>query len=295
MKKLSDAVDRFCYAHPRFGIPNLMRYIVFGNAAVYLLSAFSLTGFNAVSFLGFNWSQVLHGEVWRLVTFIFVSGYTSLRDVIWLVLFLYFYYWIGNILEREWGTAKFTLYYLSGVVLTLLVAIITSVVSGRSLYVYGTDYVNLSMFFAFASLFPNAQVLLFFFIPVKIKWLAWANAAFFGLSIVRSLVSGSILGALLPLVAMLNFFVFFWSNLSGAIGYQRQRVRHQNSHQTIQFKSAVRREEQKSKEQGYRHKCCVCGRTDTEYPDLQFRYCSKCAGYHCYCEDHIFNHVHFTE
>jgi hypothetical protein len=293
LKKLNAAVDRFCYSHPRFGIPNLMRYIVIGNVIVYLLSVFSNSA--AVGFLAFNWSRVLHGEVWRLVTFPFISGYSSLRDVIWLALFLYFYYWMGSVLEREWGTAKFTLYYLSGLVLTLLVAIIVSIATGSSPYMYGTDYVNLSMFFAFAMLYPDAQVMLLFIIPVKIKWLAWVDAAFFAISAVMSLVGGSILNALLPVIAIANFFVFFWPEITEYFSRKRDFAQHKNSHQTIQFKQAAKRQEKKAQAQGYRHKCCVCGRTDTECPDLQFRYCSKCAGYHCFCEDHIFNHVHFTE
>ena len=293
MKKLNQAVERFCYAHPRFGIPNLMRYIVIGNVLVYLLSVFSSA--DAVSFLSFNWGLVLRGEVWRLVTFPFLSGYSSLRDVIWLALFLYFYYWMGTVLEREWGTAKFTLYYLSGLVLTLLAAILVSLISGSSPNVYGTDYVNLSMFFAFAMLYPDAQVLLFFLIPVKIKWLAWADAGFFALTCVMSLVQGDFLGALLPVVAIANFFVYFWPDITERLSRQKTYARHQSSHRTLQFKSAVKKEQQQARRQGYHHKCCVCGRTDTDYPDLQFRYCSKCSGYHCFCEDHIYNHVHFTD
>lgn len=296
MKKLSNAIDRFCYTYPRFGIPDLMRYIVIGNVIVYLLAVFSTGGFSAVQFLGFSWDRVLHGEIWRLVTFVFVSGYSRIGDLLWLGLFLYFYYFIGSTLEREWGSAKFTLYYLSGMVLTLIAAIVVSIVSGGgSYYVYGTNYINLSMFFAFAMLFPDAQVLLFFIIPVKMKWLAWFDAAFFALKVVSSLVVGNFLGALLPVVALLNFFVFFWPSLSDLFQRQRRFTQHRNSHQTIQFQSAVRQQDKKAREQGYRHKCSVCGRTDTDYPDLEFRYCSRCAGYHCFCQDHIFNHVHFTE
>ena len=296
MKKLSNAIDRFCYTHPRFGIPDLMRYIVIGNVIVYLLAVFSNAG--AVQFLAFNWDKILQGEVWRLVTFPFVSGYSSPRDMLWLALFLYFYYWMGSILEREWGSAKFTLYYFSGMALTLLVSIIVSVSmggAGVNYYVYGTTYINLSMFFAFAMLYPDAQVLLMFIIPVKMKWLAWFDAAFFALDIVRSLLAGYWLGALLPVVALLNFFIFFWPRISTAFEQQKQYAQHKNSHQTIQFKSAVKRQEQRTQQQGYHHKCCVCGRTDADYPDLEFRYCSRCAGYHCFCQDHIFNHVHFTE
>jgi hypothetical protein len=290
LKKLHDAVDRFCFRHPRFGIPNLMKYIVIGNVIVYLLAMFSSA--QAVAFLGFNWSLVLQGEVWRLITFIFVSGYSSVSDILWLALFLYFYYWVGSALEREWGSGKFTLYYFFGVILTLAAAIITSIATGKSVSVYGTNYVNLSMFFAFAMLYPDMQVLLFFFIPLKVKWLAWFDAAFFALTILRALFTGSLLGALLPVVAMLNFLIFFWPDIAGRIGRRRDRARYRTAPQTIQFKEAARHQQET---RGYHHKCCVCGRTDTDYPDLEFRYCSKCVGYHCFCQDHIFNHVHFQE
>ena len=241
MKKIYDAVDRFCARHPRFGIPNLMRYIVIGTAAVYILMVLTRNNdANALSFLSFNLNGLLHGEIWRIVTFIFVPG--DMRPF-WLIVALYFYYWIGSSLEREWGTARFTLYYLSGALLTVLGVVIVSLITGNHyLTIYGTGYVNLSMFLAFAVLFPDVQVLLFFIIPVKMKWLR----------------------------------------------------RYRNSRQATQFRQAVH-QQQRQENVGYHHKCAVCGRTDTDYPDLQFRYCSKCVGYHCFCQDHIFSHVHFTE
>lgn len=292
MRKLNAAVDRFAYSHPNFGIPNLMKFIVAGNIIVYLLAVFA--GAEAISFLGFSWTAIRHLELWRLVTFIFMPGYYSTQDILWLALFLYFYYMIGTTLEREWGTAKFNLYYLSGVVLTILVGVVTGLITG-SAWIAGASYVNLSMFFAFAVLYPDTQFLVMFIIPVKVKWLAWIDAAFFALTVLSNLISLNFLGALLPVIALLNFIIFFWTNIADEISYRRGRARHQTSHQTIQFKSAARKQAKKVQQQGYRHKCSVCGRTDADYPDLQFRYCSRCAGYHCFCEDHIFNHVHFTE
>ena len=115
------------------------------------------------------------------------------------------------------------------------------------------------------------------------------------MNILSSLFGGFLAGWLMPVMALLNFVVFFWTEILDLLGRNQTRARHVNSHQTIQFKSAARQQQKKEREQGYRHKCAVCGRTDTQYPDLQFRYCSRCAGYHCFCEDHIFNHVHFTE
>ena len=286
MRKLNAAVDRFAYNHPRFGIPNLMKYIVIGSVIVYLLSIFA--GYSAVSFLSFRWSAITQGELWRLVTFIFMPGYYSTGDVLWLALFLYFYYMIGNVLEREWGTAKFTLYYLSGVVLTVIVGIVTALVTGYDVIIDGTSYVNLSMFLAFALLFPNTQVLLMFIIPVKMKWLAYIDVGLFAVGIVRAILAQNWGGVILPVMALLNFLIFAWPTLQG----WAQRQQYQHSRQAVNFKKAVH---QQQKQQGYHHKCAVCGRTDTDYPDLQFRYCSKCVGYHCFCQDHIFSHVHFTE
>ena len=293
MKKLCSAIDRFARKHPNFGIPGLMKYIVIGNALVYLLSVFSNP--SAVSFLAFHWASICRGEVWRLVTFVFMPGYYSLSDGIWLVLFLYFYHFIGSVLEREWGATKFTLYYLSGVVLTALGGVVGSLLSGASLYIAGATYVNLSMFFAFAALYPDTRMLFMLFIPVKMKWLAILDGAFFAIGVVQSLLWGDVAGWVTPLIALANFAIFFWNDLTGSVERQRRVAQHRNSHQTIQFKKAAEAQQRKAREQGYRHKCAVCGRTDASHPDLQFRYCSRCAGYHCFCEEHIFNHVHFTE
>ena len=291
MRKLNAAVDRFARSHPNFGIPNLMKYIVFGNALVYLLSTFA--GAESVSFLMFDWAAILSGELWRLITFIFLPGYSSRGDILWLALFLYLYYMIGTSLEREWGTAKFNLYYFSGVVLSILVGIITALTSGYNVRISGTEYVNLSMFFAFAVLYSETRFLVFFIIPVKVKWLAWLNAAFFAFTVLLNLFQGQWLHAFLPVVALLNFFVFFWNNISSEIAFRRGRIRHQTAHNTVQFKAAVRQQKKREAERGYRHKCEICGRTDTEHPELEFRYCSRCQGYHCFCEEHIFNHEHF--
>ena len=293
MKKLYDGVQRFCAMHPRFGIPNLMRVIVCGNVAVYVLMLLTQSNdVNALSFLTFNLNALLHGEVWRLVTFVFVPGYASPFA---LLIGLYFYYWIGSTLEQQWGTAKFNLYYFSGMLLTVLGTVAASLISGNYyLTVAGTTYVNLSMFFAFAFLFPNAQVLLFFIIPVRMKWLAYLDGALFAFQIFRAIGAHNWAGAVLPVVALLNFAVFIWPE----VHYLKARTRRRTSYRTVQFRQAQQqsqRQAQQQEQQGYHHKCAVCGKTDTDYPDMQFRYCSKCAGYHCFCQDHIFNHVHFTE
>ena len=286
MKKIYDAVDRFCARHPRFGIPNLMRYIVIGTAAVYILMVLTRNNdANALSFLSFNLNGLLHGEIWRIVTFIFVPG--DMRPF-WLIVALYFYYWIGSSLEREWGTARFTLYYLSGALLTVLGVVIVSLITGNHyLTIYGTGYVNLSMFLAFAVLFPDVQVLLFFIIPIKVKYLAYLDAALF----VFGVITMSFPLNLLPVVAVLNYLVYCGDWLFDFFRPSHVRQRQK----TVNFKREARRIQREQANKPYHYKCAVCGRTDADHPELEFRYCSRCVGYHCFCQDHINNHIHFTE
>ena len=281
-------LDRFCAKHPRFGIPNLMLYIAVGNVAIYLIDTFSLGRISLASTLSFYLPAILHGQVWRIFTFVFVSMSGDLflkgTGIFFVAVSAYFYWWIGALLEREWGTTKFTVFYLGGVALNIIFGLVTGY---TDMY-----YVNLSMFFAFATLYGDMRVLLFFLIPIKVKWLAWVDGALFAWAVLSNLLSGFWIGALLPIVAILNYFIFFWPDFR----YLFARARRRTNPTVINFKRAQKQARKKARETGgYTHKCAVCGRTDTEWPDLEFRYCSRCQGYHCFCQDHIFNHVHFTE
>ena len=282
MKKLNRAIDRFCAMHPRFGIPGLMRYIVGANMIIYLLSLFAQAG--TLDFLALDTSAVFRGEIWRVITYVLIPTSSG----IWLFLSLLFYYWLGEALERLWGSAKFTIYYLSGALLTAIAVIVAALIDRNRYYVAGADFVSLSLFFAYAMTYPDAMVRIYFIIPVKMKWLAWLEGALFAANVIISLVNRQWGSALVPLVALLNFFVFFSPDFQRRADQVKARTRPQ----AVQFRKAVHAQQ---KERGYNHKCCVCGKTDTDYPNMQFRYCSKCAGYHCFCEEHIFNHVHFTE
>ena len=287
MRKLCDSVDRFCLQHPRFGIPNLMKFLVGIMAVVFVLDLFS-NGY-ASYMLSFNAELVLQGELWRLVTWMFLPTNGSL---FWIFISLSFYYFIGTSIEEYWGTAKFTLYYLSGMLFSVLSTVILSLATGY----YGWSlsdayYINLTMFLAFAVMYPDAQVWFYGVIPLKAKWLAWADIALMAWNIARSVRYGAYASALAAVVAILNFVIFFWEDIKSILGIQSR----QRSRQTIQFKSAVRQQKKAETERGYRHKCEVCGRTDADHPELEFRYCSKCQGYHCFCSDHIFDHQHFTK
>ena len=290
MRSVDSWLDRFCYKHPRLGIPNLMLIIVIGNIVVYMMDLFSNGAFSAM--LYFEPFYIFRGQIWRLITFVFVPMSSS--SPFFFVLSLYFYWWIGSTLEREWGTTKFTVYYAMGVILNILYGIITYLLPFMGSGVVTMDYVNLSLFFAFATLYPDMRVIPILFLPffsVKIKWLAWIDAALFAFSMISSFLRLDIAGGLLPVIAILNYLLFFWSDLTGFVRRTTQRAKYQSSRQTINFKSATRKAQQ---EKGYIHKCAVCGKTDTDYPDEEFRYCSQCNGYYCYCSEHIHNHVHIN-
>lgn len=281
MKKLNQAIDRFCALHPDFGIPGLMRYIVGSNILFYI---FYLIDNRILEFLYLDPAKVFQGEVWRLFSYALMpesGGFTLLLSCL-------FYYWVGNALERIWGSAKFIIYYVSGVLLTTLGVLIVYLVDGISVSIYGAGYVSSALFFAYAIYNSEATIYFMFIIPLKMKWLAWIEAGLYVFSMVSALADGFLGLAVLPVIALLNLFVFFSPVFSRRVRTETARHRPE----AIHFRKAVREQQ---KQRGYNHKCTVCGKTDTEYPDLQFRYCSKCSGYHCYCEEHIFNHTHFTE
>ena len=280
MNKLNQMIDRFCLSHPRFGIPNLILYLIGGNILVYLLDYVSYSRVAVSALLEFDRGLVLQGQVWRLFTFVFTSWGQGLLTFL---LAMYFLWFVGSSLQREWGTAKFSCYYLLGWLLSMLCGMITGYAS--------SSYLDMTMFLAFATLFPDVQFLLFFFIPIKAKWLAWADGVLLGLGLLVSILNQDWGGVLAVVMAVLNYLIFFWPELMYQVRRLRGQAKYSRQSNVIQFKKAAR----DLKRQNYTHKCDVCGRTDTEYPELEFRYCSKCAGYHCYCIDHINNHEHVTQ
>ncbi len=267
-----------------------MLYIVAGNILVWLFGQMDTTD-TLYSLLYFDPAMFLRGQVWRLATFVLVP--TS-SGVLWLAIALYFYYFIGTSLEQAWGAGKFTIYYLTGMVVMALYSILCYLISGVRIAVTA-EYLNLSLFFAFATLWPDQRVLLFFFIPVKMKWLAWLDAAMFALSVVQYLMMGNVGMALVPVAAVLNYLLFCGQWLFDALRPSTVKNRTRQTARTIQFKQAVKKTQAQQRSQGYTRKCEVCGRTDRDDPSMEFRYCSRCAGYHCFCREHINNHIHFTE
>ena len=278
LQNFEKRVDRFLWKHPNFGIHNLMLYVVIGNAVIYLLSLMDSSG-TLSYYLVFSANRVLKGEIWRLITFIFVPRTSS---IIGMLLLLYFEYFIGRLLEQAWGKGKFSVYYLLGMAFTILYGLIVRLLTGNDVMLDAV-YLNLSMFFVFATLWPENRVLLFFIIPIKVTWLAYAEAVLFLISMIRG-------GTLLPLIGILNYFLFCGDQLISRIQPWFRRVFGKGA----EYRRASRQAQRDAKTLPYIYKCAVCGRTDAEYPELEFRYCSKCVGYHCFCQDHINSHVHFT-
>ncbi len=286
MRTLSRWLSRFSYNHPNFSVDGLIRYIVAGNLLVFMLDLF--THGVSTAFLTFVPAYILRGQVWRLITFIFVPMSFSPLSFILMTVFTYF---MGTRLESALGSARFTVYYGLGVVLNIIVGLLLPLINPMYQMAQTADmhYLHLAMFFAYATLYPDMTVLAAFFIPIRLKWLALLDAALFAYDILAYLSYGQFAMALLPIIAIFNYFIFFWDDLMDAVGKGTSRVRYQRSAQTINFKKA---QKELRERRGYLHKCAVCGVTDQDDPNMEFRYCSKCSGYYCYCANHINNHTH---
>ena len=290
MKFISRSIDRFCEKHRKFGIPRLMMYYVIISAVVYIIGTMDESGTFFYQMLFFP-DLVLKGQVWRLVTWVFLP--TDERILLF-ILSLYFYYIIGNMLEREWGTPKLTIFYFSGVLIYIIFGFVMRYVFGIIAFMITTTtftayYLNLSMFMAIAVLHPDEYFNLFFVIPLKAKWMAWGTGAIFLYEMVRHIVNGRALLALIPPVALLNFFLICGYDLLSYIRRHKSRV----SPRTISFKKESKKAHRAQESATYLRKCAVCGKTDVDSPDMEFRFCSRCNGYHCFCIDHINDHFHF--
>lgn len=248
----------------RFAIRQLIVYIVGINALVYVMS-YAMPESGAVSKLMLNPRLIMEGEVWRLITWIFIPPSASF---LWIVFILYFYYMIGTGLEQEWGSFRFNVYYFTGVAATAVAAFITG--QGATAL-----YLNLSLFLAFAYIYPNFEILIFFILPVKIKYLAWLNWAFIGFTILTAPLSEK----LAALISVSNYFLFFGQAL-----FQRGTA--------YQRRTTFSRSDAAPARKGAFHTCSVCGKTEHDDIKMEFRYCSGCEGDHEYCMEHLKNHIH---
>jgi len=257
LDKLEKKIGKYC-------IKNLMLYITALNGVVFILQYLAPEA-DFVGKLMLVPSLVKQGEVWRLVTFLFIP--MTFRPV--RILFaLYFYYLIGSSLEREWGSFKFNVYYFIGVLGTI---------AGAFLGGLGTStFLNLSLIFAFAYLFPNYQIMIFYLFPVKVKYLA----LFYAAVLVFTFAFMPIVGLITVLGSAVNFILFFWKDIYYRLRFNRRAYMSQK-----EFKEKIPKIH-------VMHRCTICGITDVEDRKMDFRYCVECDGDYEYCMDHLYNHEH---
>lgn len=265
----------------KFAIRNLSLWIILCYVIGYFINMVSPT---FLSYLTLEPVMILHGQVWRLFTWILIPPE---QFGVFTIVMLFFYYSLGTSLEHTWGTFRYNAYIFSGFLLTIVGAFLVYLLYALSGYsnIYGigtafsTYYVNLSIFLAFAASYPDMQVMVYFIIPVKVKWMAWLDVAMLAYDIIKS---GFYLPLIIVIVASLaNFLIFFFSTRN------YKRVSPKEIHRKQEFKRQVRKSPNITK-----HKCAICGRTDEDSPELEFRFCSKCNGNYEYCQNHLFTHEH---
>ena len=279
----------------KYAIPNLTLYLIICYGIGYLMQYLVPAGYQ---YLMLDPFLVLKGQVWRLVTWILIPPDSS--NIFFVLITLYLYYSLGGLLERIWGTYKYNVYLFSGLLFTILGAFVLcgySVLMGAQptmytgLYLlnngsavyfgqFSTYYINMSIFLACAASIPDVQVLLMFIFPIKVKWLGIV----YGIILLVNCIQGGIATWIVVIFSLLNFLVFFLRSkgkMHLSVGQiKRQQEFHQNMRSAGQTKGITR------------HKCAICGRTELDGDDLEFRFCSKCNGNYEYCQYHLFTHEH---
>lgn len=273
----------------KYAIKNLSFVLVICYAAGYLIQ---LVAPGVLFYLTLNPYAICHGQIWRLVTWILIPP--SSQNIFLTLITLYFYCSIGTSLERTWGTYRYNVYILGGMLFTILGSFLLmgyhylfhadsiAAVGAEyfftitSLY-FSTYYINMSIFLGFAATFPNAQVLLMFLIPLRVKWLGIVYAVLLVWEFLFSGVDGRFAIA----ASLLNFVIFFFTSRN------MMHLNPKQIHRRQEFKREVKRGSGITK-----HKCAICGRTEQDSPDMTFRFCSKCDGNYEYCEEHLYKHTH---
>lgn len=288
----------------RYAIKNLSLILIICYAAGYIME-FANPSF--LLYLTLDPYAIVHGQVWRVVSWLLIPPPEG--NIFFAIIMCVFYYSIGTTLERTWGAFQYNLYLFSGLIFTLLGSFLMmgftylfrsdmlAMFGGPSAYfrllsqMFSTYYVNMSIFLAYAATFPNNQVLLMFIIPIRVKWLGIVYGGFLIYEILSGL-RASELGYVYPFVigsSLLNFAVFFFTTRNYIRMNKEQRRMHRK------FKKNAKKAKREFRDaSGAKHRCAVCGRTERDGDDLQFRFCSKCEGSYEFCQDHLYTHIHFT-
>ncbi len=249
-----------------------------------------------------------HFQFWRLFTFLIypIEGDTS----IFALISLYLYYMIGTMLELRWGSFRFNLFYLSGILFTILGTVITYVITwkvfghGMSMAA-GLGYINLAMFFAFSVEYGDVELLLFFLLPIKVKYLGLIYGGYYIYSFAKMFITCYkadlmivfVLNFIPFLIGMLNFLLFYFVTRKErkaqrvTFGDRRRRFAYQHGVEAGRRDGGVVTDVG-SRKVITKHRCVVCGRTELDDEMLEFRFCSKCEGDYEYCTDHLYTHTH---
>jgi len=262
----------------KYAIPNLMYYIIALYSAGLVLHWTQPELYWQL--LCLDAEAILHGQVWRLVTFLIyppaLGSWVFLDPVIG-VLSLLMYFNLGQTLERIWGAFRFNLFFLIGVIGQILAVLVAYLVFKQRL-ILDTGYLNSSIFLAFAFLYPDAVFRLFFVLPVSAKILAFVECAIY----VYEFIKGNTSTRVAIVISLANVIVFFLMTRN----YKRFAPKE------IKRRKDFKKGAKILPKGKTRHQCAVCGRTELDGADLEFRYCSKCTGSYEYCQDHLYTHQH---
>ena len=274
----------------RHAITGLMKYIITCYIIGYIIE-FVAPRF--MSFLTLEPYMIFHyGQVWRLVSWILIPPQTN---IFFAIIMMIFYYQLGTVLEQTWGSFRFNVYIFGGMIFTVLGAILMYFLMGQQVLggYFSTYYINLSIFLAFAVCYPDMKVMLYFIIPIKMKWMAIVYAAL----AVASAISSGWVARVAILASLLNFIIFFLltRNMKAYSPHEMKRkrdFRRQMGQSGMGGRTTNAGNGRSGQGQITRHKCAICGRTELDDPNLEFRFCSKCDGNYEYCQDHLFTHKH---
>ncbi len=251
--KMTDKLEKWLGP---YAVQGLIRYVVALNALVFILLTIHPAYIDA---LRLDRTAVLHGEIWRLVSWIFIPETTGM---FWIIFYLMFTWWIGDMLEETWGTFRLNLYYFSGMVLCIASAFIFGA-SG------GNFFLNLSLFLAVATLMPDFEIALFLILPVKIKWVALFSL----IGPLGYLVFGELPLKMMVVMCLGNYLLFF-----GPVFFRNRMVDRKNIQRQTKFKKAALSTSESL------HYCETCGATEQKNPDAEFRVAADGKEY---CIEHL--------
>lgn len=258
--KILDRLDR---KFGKYAPTNVTIYLIAGQTVLYVLF---MMGKLDRSITWLSADLLLAGEWWRLITFLFDPPSMS---PIFVFFAWYLFYLMGSALEEYWGAFRYNAFLVLGYLLTVGVSFLMPGFPASNAFIGG------SVFLAFAFLFPDFQLLLFFILPVKVKWLAALTWLYYG----YLFLFGGWPSRLLVLASVGNFLLFFGRDIYVNLRYGKRRIGKKLSQAS------------RSNDKPF-HRCTVCGITDKTHPQMDFRYCPKCEGQYGYCTEHIFNHEH---